>query len=94
MEQSFNFGTKRVVKVGYTRYVSIPKTWLINVSGKDSEITEIEITMDKERNLILKAKKNVEKDQLHSANQNGPSTATQMNPKSSGGSTDELPCKR
>lgn len=80
MEQKFNFGKKRVVKIGYTRYVSIPKTWLKNVSEKKSEITEIEITMDKEQNLILKPVQNVEEDQFHSANQNGPSTTPQMNP--------------
>jgi len=81
MEQTFNFGTKRVVKIGYTRYVSIPKTWLKNVGAKNSEITEIEITMDAHQNLILKPVHNVGEDQIHSANQNGPSPAPQMNPK-------------
>jgi antitoxin component of MazEF toxin-antitoxin module len=57
MQGTFRFGPRRVVRMGYSRFVTLPKDWLRNAGV--GEGGAVDLAMDGDGNLIITPVKEV-----------------------------------
>lgn len=51
MPSEFDFGSRRVMRMGYSRYVTLPKDWLRNIGMEN--FGELAVSMNSDGNLVL-----------------------------------------
>lgn len=51
MPPMLDFGTRRVMRMGYSRYVTLPKLWLKNIGMED--YGELSISMNNNGDLVI-----------------------------------------
>ncbi len=57
MQKRFSFGKRRVMRMGYSRFVTLPKDWLRNAGI--GEGGAVDLAMDGDGNLIIMPVKEV-----------------------------------